>query len=82
MKEEYDFPRIHKSEDWIEQQISDLVQEQIFEFFGHEEITDFTAEEIRQLEDFREGYVGLLTIGYSNLINWWECETLEEINAD
>ena len=82
MKEKYDFPRIHKSEDWIEQQISDLIHEQIFEFFEHEEITDFTAEEIEQLEDFRDEYDGLLSIGYSNLINWWESEKWEEENAE
>ena len=82
MQEEYDFPRIHKSEDWIEQQLSDLVHEQIFEFIEHEEITDFTPDEIRQLEDFLDGYQGLLSIGYSNLINWWESETWEEENAN
>jgi hypothetical protein len=81
MSEEYDFPRMHKSEDWIEQQISDLVHEQVFEFFGHDEITDFTEEEIKELENFRDGYDGLLSIGYSNLINWWESETGEEENG-
>ncbi len=81
MSEEYDFPRMHKSEDWIEQQISDLVHDQVFEFFGHDEITEFTVEEIKELENFRDGYDGLLSIGYSNLINWWESETWERENG-
>jgi len=76
----FEWPRIHKWEDNIESQVTDAVFDYVMEFYGVEEITELTQEQIDEITAFREelNEYSPLQWGFSNLINHWENETWEE----
>ena len=75
----FDWPRIHKWEENIERDITDSVWEYICEFYGVEEISELTTEQIQEVEAFRDelNEYSLMQWGFSNVINHWESETWE-----
>lgn len=78
----FEWNRIHKWEDNIYSQVDEMVQEYVFEYYGVEELTELTEEQIQELEDFRNdpnciSEYSPLQYGFSTLINWWESETWE-----
>tara|TARA_Y100000389_G_scaffold186649_1_gene207233 strand:- start:2115 stop:2435 length:321 start_codon:yes stop_codon:yes gene_type:complete len=72
----YDWPKIHKAEENIEMQITDWVYEHVLEYFGVEEVTDLTEENIIEVQAFWDSLneYNCMGIGYSSLINNWEAE--------
>jgi len=76
----YDWPKIHKAEENIEMQVTDWVYEHVLEHFGVEEVTDLTKENILEVQAFWDSLheSNCMSIGYSSLINHWECENGED----
>ena len=72
----YEWPRIYKAEENIEQQVTEWVTEHVCEFFEVECVTELTKEQINAVEAFREevNEYSPMQIGYSNVINQWESE--------
>ena len=76
----FEWNRIHKHEDNIEIDVTDRVFEYVFEYYGVEELSELTQEQISQIEDFRDklNEFSVMQIGFSNLINQWENENDED----
>jgi hypothetical protein len=76
----FEWPRIHKWEDNLYNYAREWVEEYILEHYEVEEVGDLTAEQIKEVEDFRDGELNEyspLQAGFSDLINYWESETWE-----
>ena len=76
----FEWPRIHKWEDNLYNYAREWVEEFVLEHYCVEEVTDLTAEQIKEIEDFRDGELNEyspLQAGFSDLINFWESETWE-----
>ena len=56
MSEKYDWPRIHKAENNIEQMVNDWVFEHVLEHFGVDEIEELTEEQIAEVQSFRDDF--------------------------
>jgi len=78
----FEWPRIHKMEEWVEREMTDAVYDYVFEFYGVDELTELTPEQIEEIEAFRDevSEYSPIQMGFSNLINMWESETWEEQN--
>ena len=78
----FEWPRIHKMEEWVEREMTDAVYDYVFEFYGVDELTELTSEQIQEIESFRDDVseYSPLQMGFSNLINAWESETWEAEN--
>tara|TARA_B100001057_G_C22781696_1_gene923913 strand:+ start:73 stop:330 length:258 start_codon:yes stop_codon:yes gene_type:complete len=76
----FEWHRIHKWEDNIESQVTDSVYEYVLEYYGVEEITDLTQEQIEEISGFREELndYSPMQWGFSNLVNNWENEQYED----
>lgn len=76
----YDYPRIHKAEENIEHQVTEWVSEHVCEFFGVEEISELTEDQIAEVEAFRNelNEYSPMQIGYSNILGQWEMENYDE----
>lgn len=76
----YDWPRIYKAEENIENQVIDWVFEHVCEHFGIEEITDLTDAQIAEIDEFRSELheYSIMNIGYTALINHHEAHAYEE----
>ena len=77
----FEWNRIHKWEDDIETQVTDSVYEYVCEFYGVEEIEELTAEQVQELELYRNESLNeysVMQIGFSNLINHWEDANYED----
>jgi hypothetical protein len=71
---EFEWNRIHKWEDNIEQTVTEWVTEYITDYYEIDEIEDLSAEQVESIEAFRDelNEFSVMQIGFSNVINWWE----------
>ena len=79
-EEKYVWHRHHKAEEYYESQICDQVWEQIMEHFGVEHVIEITPEQIQEIEEWREEWLGeysVLQVGFSNFMQTWENERWE-----
>jgi len=78
----FEWHRIHKHEDNIENDVTDRVFEYVCEYYEVEDILDLTEEQISELEDFRDklNEFSVMQIGFSNLIMQWEDNQIEPTN--
>ena len=76
----YDYPRIHKAEENIEHQVTDWVYEHVCEFFGVDDISELTEDQISEVEAFRNelNEYSPMQIGYSNVLGQWDMENYDE----
>ena len=79
----FEWPKMYKVDEWVEREVTDAVYEYVFEYYGVNEVTELTPEQINEVEGFRDGISDYSPMqwGFSNLINMWESETWEEQNA-
>jgi len=73
----FEWHRIHKWEDNLYNYANEWVEEYIFEYYGVDEITDLTEQQISEIQDFMETDLdeySPLRPGFYNLVNWWENE--------
>ncbi|MDA7701843.1 hypothetical protein N8864_05325 [Gammaproteobacteria bacterium] len=78
--ETYKLGRPYKWIENIEREVTDELWEDIKGFFGVEEVTDLTEDNINEIQAYRDeieddGYLDILRMGLGNIINWWENET-------
>ena len=78
-EEKYNWHRIHKDEEYYENQICERVWEQITTHFGVDEIIEITPDQIQEVEAFRDDLneYSVLQVGFSNFIQQWESERWE-----
>jgi hypothetical protein len=77
----FEWNRIHKWEENIERDVTDAVYERVTEHYGVEEIEELTAEQVQELELYRNESLNeysVMQIGFSNLINHWEDANYED----
>ena len=73
----FEWNRIHKWEDNIESQINDSVSDYVCEYYGVEEISELTEEQINEISTFRDEMLSEFSVmqtGFSNLISQWDSE--------
>ena len=83
--EKFEMRKPHKAEEYYENQIIEQVYEVITEFYGVDEITEITQEQINDIEEWREEWLSeysVLQVGFSSFMNQWENEMWELENAD
>ena len=78
----FEWHRIHKHEDNIENDVTDRVFEYVCEYYEVEDFLDLTEEQISQVQDFRDklNEFSVMQIGFSNLIMQWEDNQIEPTN--
>lgn len=88
-EEKFTVHRMHKSEEYIENQVTDWVTEWITEWFGIDEIDELTPEQLAEVQEFYEGMneYSPMCIGFSNIINYvenihWEQDQEVQENAN
>ena len=73
----FDWPRMHKHEEQIENDIFDRVLEQITEHYGVEDIKDITEAQWDEINKWQEENVGdysPMNLGFTDVYNHWEME--------
>ena len=76
----FEWNRIHKSEEYLERIINELVFEQVTEHYAVDLIEELTRDQIDELEHFRNEVLheySPLQIGFSDVIQMWESENWE-----
>jgi hypothetical protein len=71
----FDWPKVHKWEDNLIDTATEWVTEYITEFYGVDEISELTEEQIDEIIQFRENDLNEyspLQMGFSNIISYWE----------
>ena len=71
----FEWHRIHKHEEQIENDIFDRVSEQVREHYEIEDILDLTKDQIAEIEHFMEEYIGEYSVmrsGFADLFNHLE----------
>ena len=70
----FEWNRIHKHEDNIEQDINQRVYDYVLEYYAVESIEDLNGDQIAEIEQFREEYneYSVMQIGFSNLLSEYE----------
>ena len=74
----FEWNRYWKTEEHYERQISDDVYDRVLEYYGVDEVSELTEEQIREIEEFRESInpFSVLQAGFSNLLGIWESENV------
>ena len=72
----FEWHRIHKHEEQIENDIYSRVNDQILEHYGVEEVYDLTSEQIEEVQKFADelGEYNIMYSGFMDCINAWEAE--------
>ena len=70
----FEWNRIHKHEDNIEQDVNQRVYDYVLEYYAVESVEDLDGDQIAEIEQFREGYneYSVMQIGFSNLLSEYE----------
>jgi len=73
----FEWHRTHKIDEWVENEMIESVWERVSEFYGVEEVSDLTEEQIAEIDAFRTDELNdysPLQWGFSWLVNTWESE--------
>lgn len=76
----FEWNRIHKSEEYLERIINELVFEQVTQHYAVDSIEELTRDQINELEHFKNDVLNEyspLQIGFSDVIQMWESENWE-----
>lgn len=70
----FEWNRIHKHEDNIEQDVNQRVYDYVLKYYAVESIEDLNGDQIAEIEQFREEYneYSVMQIGFSNLLSEYE----------
>lgn len=81
----FEWNRIHKWEERIENDVTESVYQVVCEFYGIDEVDELTPEQLTEVVEFRDelNEYSVMQIGFSNLISYvegvhWENEQEEE----
>ena len=73
----FEWNRIHKSEQYVDSIVEDMVLEQVCDHYGVDDIEDLSADQIDEISYFRDKVLNefsCLQWGFSNVISLWECQ--------
>ena len=71
----FDWNRIHKHEEQVENDIFDRVSEQICSFYNVEDVADLTIEQMDEVRSFVDNDLSEYSImqrGFTDVFNYWE----------
>ncbi len=71
----FDWNRIHKHEEQVENDIFDRVSEQICSFYNVEDVADLTIEQMDEVRAFVDNDLSEFSImqrGFTDVFNYWE----------
>tara|TARA_B100000123_G_scaffold272065_1_gene253459 strand:- start:640 stop:912 length:273 start_codon:yes stop_codon:yes gene_type:complete len=71
----FDWNRIHKHEEQVENDIYDRVSEQICSFYNVEDVADLTIEQMDEVRAFVDNDLSEYSImqrGFTDVFNYWE----------
>lgn len=72
----FEWYKMYKSEEWVEMEVTDRVFDYVTEYYGVDEVSQLTEEQIDEIRTFYDemNEYSAMCIGFSNLINNWESE--------
>lgn len=79
MTKQFEVPRLHKYEDWVDQQIADTVHEIVTEFYevdGFDELTEEQVDSINQWVEVNDPF--FLGPRFREMIDNWYYENEEQ----
>jgi hypothetical protein len=80
----FEWQRIHKHEDAVENDIFERVKEAVGNYYEVENIENLTQEQINEIEKWQEEELpdgSIMNIGFDDVINYWEShQTREPVN--
>ena len=77
----FDWNRIHKHEEQVENDIHDRVAEQIREFYNVEDIADLTSEQMNEVRAFVDNELSeypIMQRGFTDVFNYYEDKSVAE----
>jgi len=81
----FNWGRVHKHEEQIENDIFERVSEQVCSYYEVENIEDLTEEQISEVQQWALDDLGsssVIQIGITDLINYWENITQNDAEAE
>ena len=71
----FEWNDIHGLEENYESKIIDDVEATVTQYYGVDEVTELTREQINEIEHFKTEVLedwSVMQVGFSSLISWWE----------
>lgn len=71
----FEWNRIYKWEENHERDITESVEQYIFEYYGVGDIEELSKEQIEEVDTWRSENLheyNIMQVGFSNLVNHWE----------
>ena len=71
----FEWSDIHGWEENYESKIIDDVEATVTRYYGVDEVTELTREQINEIEHFKTEVLedwSVMQVGFSSLISWWE----------
>jgi len=71
----FEWNDIHGFEENYESKIIDDVEATVTRYYGVDEVTELTREQINEIEHFKTEVLedwSVMQVGFSSLISWWE----------
>ena len=71
----FEWNDIHGLEENYESKIIDDVEATVTRYYGVDEVTELTREQINEIEHFKTEVLedwSVMQVGFSSLISWWE----------
>jgi len=81
----FNWGRVHKHEEQIENDIFERVSEQVCSYYEVENVEDLTEEQISEVQQWALDDLGsssVIQIGITDLINYWENITQNDAEAE
>lgn len=78
--DKFEIHKLHKFEDWLEQECTEYAVERILEHFGVDAVEELTKDQIMQVVDYSEEIDNSwVSLGLRNAVNTWESENDEYV---
>lgn len=73
---DFDMPRIHKLEEWVEREMTESVRDYVQEWFQVEDVIHLTEKQVTEIENFvmTLSDYSPVQLGYFNIIDEWKDE--------
>jgi NADH dehydrogenase FAD-containing subunit len=73
---DFDMPRIHKLEEWVEREMTESVRDYVQEWFQVEDVIHLTEKQVTEVENFvmTLSDYSPVQLGYFNIIDEWKEE--------
>jgi hypothetical protein len=71
----FNWPKHYKTEEWIENEISEAVFNIVTEQYGIEDVTELSKDQLNEVMQWAENHLpafSLLKVGFTNISESWE----------